>query len=341
MKNSVLLSTTVLLHQLVCPLELSFALLPNEPKRQSSQSSVHQLPTTPPELPLSDVVARWAMAGILATSLLFSTNVEPVNAVTKEATRIEVNVETDYLLRVLEYFDGDMKKSLGTVVRSPFTTVKIDPPIEARDPLLRALYSFSAPEDYVTQASWLTIQPKSFKEDLLEKKFYSLPIGENKPRIFVSKLDIILASVVLSYPIAFGLYKYENYQEEQQAIAKKAAIKAKKAAAAKKKAAAAKKKKGAISKKPDNQASNNKEPAKQPKQPKGSSVSKPAPTEVIVAADVTPQPTAEAAPSTVKAASEPTKVSETTQRLQKKDDDGGMDAYAAAYEAMVKQQQNL
>ena len=58
-----------------------------------------------------------------------------------------------------------MRKVLGVLVKAPQTTVEISPPARGTDPkltpeeqLLRALYSYEKPEDYVEQASWLKIQ---------------------------------------------------------------------------------------------------------------------------------------------------------------------------------------
>ena len=58
-----------------------------------------------------DEVKKWVAAGMLGSSLAFGGIVEPAVAA-PTTTRIELNVETDYLLKVLDYFDGDMKKTL-------------------------------------------------------------------------------------------------------------------------------------------------------------------------------------------------------------------------------------
>ena len=57
------------------------------------------------------------------------------------------------------------RKVLGVLVKAPQTTVEISPPQKGTDPkltpeeqLLRALYSYDKPEDYVDQASWLKLQ---------------------------------------------------------------------------------------------------------------------------------------------------------------------------------------
>lgn len=163
----------------------------------------------------------------------------PAEAVdlTTEPTRIELQVETDYLVRVLEYFDGDMRKVLSAAVRSPLTKVQIDPPPrnpDARDAILRALYSYEAPQDYVTQASWLKVGAKddSFVS-MLTKKRYKFNVGNLQ--ITLSNLEGGAIAAVLSYPLAYAYFLYTNYKEEQEAIAKKAKTAAKKAKMAAKK----------------------------------------------------------------------------------------------------------
>lgn len=70
------------------------------------------------------------VTGATAAATAFSavSSVPPAHAVTEDPTRIELVVETDYLIRVLNYFDGDMRKVLGAIVRSPLTSVEIEPP---------------------------------------------------------------------------------------------------------------------------------------------------------------------------------------------------------------------
>jgi hypothetical protein len=201
------------------------------------------------ESPISCVTEKakgWVVASILGATLMLGPGVDPAMAASGDRTKIELDVETDYLVRVLEYFDGDMKRALGAIVRSPFSNVRIDPPEASRDAILRALYSYNSPDDYTTQASWLSIQPKkSLVDDLLEKK-YSITIpsmsgGAVNTRISFSNLEIGLILALLSYPVTYALYQFESYQEEQQAIAKRAAAAAKKAGSSKKTAAAKKK----------------------------------------------------------------------------------------------------
>ena len=62
-------------------------------------------------------------------------------------------------------FDTLQRKVLGVLVKAPQTTVEITPPAKGTDlkltpeeQLLRALYSYDKPEDYVDQASWLKLQ---------------------------------------------------------------------------------------------------------------------------------------------------------------------------------------
>lgn len=203
---------------------------------------------------------------IAATAPILFTATQ-ASAVTNEPTRIELVVDTEYLIRVLNYFDGDMRKVLGVLVRSPQTTVEIEPPPKGNDPkltpenaILRALYSFSSPEDYVTQASWLKVdEPDKGWVDFLTKKRYRIylpSIGSDGNEESGKKLEVVIRPTninlsnleagvglgILSYPLAYSYYNYESYKEEQEKIAKKAKMAAKKAAKAK--ASAAKKSKG-------------------------------------------------------------------------------------------------
>lgn len=227
--------------------------------------------------------SKVAAAASAAPILLTSTQAQ---AVTNEPTRIELNVDTEYLIRVLNYFDGDMRKVLGAIVRSPQTTVEIEPPLRGQDPslspkdaILRSLYSYNSPDDYVTQASWLKVdEPDRLKEFLgfLTKRRYRLYLpsvvggndGEStidiemqgdtisykkmevsiRPtNLNLSNLEVAFGLGLISYPLAYSYYNYESYQEEQNAKLKKAKMAAKKAAKAK--AAAAKKSKGTPKKK--------------------------------------------------------------------------------------------
>ena len=171
----------------------------------------------------------------------------PSSLLTNEPTRIELNVETDYLVRVMEYYDGDMRKVLAAIVRSPYTTVQIDPPTSsndaARDAILRALYSYEAPEDYAKQASWLNIEEKDTSlAGWLTRKRYRISIpniqpSEDEPLKTVVSLSNLEAGVgvgIVSYPLTYGYYQYEGYREEQEAKARKEAAAAKRAAAAEK-----------------------------------------------------------------------------------------------------------
>ena len=186
----------------------------------------------------------------------------PANAVTDEPTRIELVVQTDYLIRVLNYFDGDMRKVLGAIVRSPLTSVEIEPPraafnlfgeetsISPKDAILRALYSKDTPDINEEQLSWLKVDAPNPWIEFLTKKRYELSIpfvymneGEKKGKIrkivvkpttmlTLSNIEAAIGVAALSYPVAYAFYNYESYQEEQEKLAKKkmmAATKAKKA----------------------------------------------------------------------------------------------------------------
>ncbi|KAL7490237.1 hypothetical protein ACHAW6_015987 [Cyclotella cf. meneghiniana] len=180
----------------------------------------------------------------------------PANAVTTEPTRIELTVETDYLIRVLNYFDGDMRKVLGAIVRSPLTSVVIEPPksgfgvaseLSPKDAILRALYSYKNPEEYAAQSSWLKVDAPNPWIEFLTKKRYELDIpfvyakeGEQKGSVkkivikpattlSLSNIEAAVGLAALSYPVAYAYYNYESWQEEQEKLAKKRMMAAKKA----------------------------------------------------------------------------------------------------------------
>jgi hypothetical protein len=190
------------------------------------------------------------------------------SAVNNEPTRIELTVDTEYLIRVLEYFDGDMRKVLGVLIRSPQTTVEIEPPSKGekglpnpKDAILRALYSYESPNEYITQASWVKVdEPNKGWVEFLTKKRYRiylpsvasdgndengiLDVTIQPTNINVSNLEGGAGLAVLSYPVAYSYYQYESWWEEQETKARKAKIAAKNAA----KAGAAKKVKGTLNK---------------------------------------------------------------------------------------------
>lgn len=216
------------------------------------------------------------------------------SAVTNEPTRIELSVDTEYLIRVLNYFDGDFRKVLGVLVRSPQTTVEIEPPAKGNDPnltpedaILRALYSYSSPDDYVTQASWLKVdEPDKGWVQFLMKKRYQIQLpsigsdgGESNgsaevvirpTTVKLSNLEAGVGLGVLSYPAAYSYYNYESYREEQEKKAKKAKMAAKKAAKAK--TTAAKKAKGTPKK--EQVEAKSEEVTKQPRAMKGQEMKK-------------------------------------------------------------------
>ena len=206
---------------------------------------------------LSKVVS--AATSLFATpTILFSA---PPSSIAAEysselaTTRIELTVDTEYLIRVLKYFDGDMRKVLGVLVRAPQTTLEIEPPakkrtnpnvLSPRDAILRALYSYKSPEDYATQASWLKVdEPDRGWVEFLTKKRYKIylpSIGSDdnnkdengmlevtiqSTNIQLSNLEAALGVVVLSYPLAYSYYNYESFIEEKEKAAKKAQLAAK------------------------------------------------------------------------------------------------------------------
>lgn len=213
------------------------------------------------------------------TSFFAPLTSQPSNAVTNDPTRIEINVDTEYLLTVMNYFEGDMRKVLSTIVRSPLTTVEIEPPkygatgagygdMSPKDAILRALYTYESPDEYAAQASWLKVDSPNPWIELLTKKRYELDIpildaqdGDTKGKvrkivikpattISLSNLEAVVGLAAASYPLAFAKYNFDSWQEEQEKEEKKkmmAAKKAKTAAVDKKKPkGTAKKEKAAV-----------------------------------------------------------------------------------------------
>lgn len=187
----------------------------------------------------------------IASAATFLSSIPTQSANAKEArTTITLDVETDYFIRVLNFFGGDMKRTLGALVRSPYTNVEIYSSDKNReDEILRALYDFEDPDNYVSQANWLKVSSVTSGEmlnDLLNKKRYTFTLftseGDGIPEknINISNLQLGVTGVVLSYPLAYSYYQYMNYQAEIEQAKKRDLMKQKKAKAAKDKAAKAK-----------------------------------------------------------------------------------------------------
>ena len=229
------------------------------------------------------------IAASASASLLLSSSLpQQANALPDEPTRIEMSVDTEYLIRVLDYFDGDMRKALGVLIRAPSTQVEIDTParggngsINPRDAVLNALSSYNEEEYAVQQASWVKVDKPNRTLELLLKKRYTLSLpsvggAENAEQVEIvlkdggtvkykpmklestsvslSNLEAGIGLVTISYPVAYGLYNYESFREEEEKKLKKAQMAAKKA-----KAAAAKKAKAKGSpKKKEKKATNDK-----------------------------------------------------------------------------------
>jgi len=192
-----------------------------------------------------------AATAAMVTAATASAGASPAfaEAYTQEPTTIQLKVETDYLIKSIEAFNGDMRRVLAAIVRSPYTEVSINAPQKdkdaARDAILRALYSYEAPEDYLEQARWLEIgETDSSLAGWLTRKRWKVSVpnfspGEEMPlktTVTLSNLEAGVGVGILSYPLTYGYYKYEGYWEEQEAKARKEAAAAKKAAAAKAKA---------------------------------------------------------------------------------------------------------
>ena len=249
---------------------------------------------------LSQIAASASASLFLSSSLP-----QQANAFPDEPTRIEMSVDTEYLIRVLDYFDGDMRKALGVLIRAPSTQVEIDAPARAgsgsinpRDAVLNALSSYNEEEYAVQQASWVKVDKPNRTLELLLKKRYTLSLpsvgsAENAEQVEIvlkdggtvkykpmklestslslSNLEAGIGLAVASYPLAYGLYNYESFREEEEKKLKKAQMAAKKA-----KAAAAKKAKAKGSPKKKEKKTTTVEKSKKSKQTmKGQETKKP------------------------------------------------------------------
>ena len=85
----------------------------------------------------SEKAKQWAVTGVLSASLILGTNnVAPAMAAETAVKvdtkpKVEVTVDTGNLVRTLDYFEGDMKKTMGAVTAPPPGTViapKVDTP---------------------------------------------------------------------------------------------------------------------------------------------------------------------------------------------------------------------
>jgi len=217
------------------------------------------------------------VAATASASLLLSSSPQQAAAAT-EPTRIEMSVDTEYMIQVLDYFDGDMRKVMGVLLRAPSTQVEIeapartifDPKVGPKDAILSALKSIDDPEYASQQASWVKVEKPNRTLDFLLKKRLTLPVPAAGPNGSADEIEIVLKDggalkykpmklettpvslstleagvglAVASYPLAWGLYNFESWQEEQEKKEKKAQMAAKKAAKAKAAAAKGTKKK--------------------------------------------------------------------------------------------------
>eukprot|EP00577_Skeletonema_sp_RCC1716_P011417 CAMPEP_0113389808 /NCGR_PEP_ID=MMETSP0013_2-20120614/9823_1 /TAXON_ID=2843 ORGANISM="Skeletonema costatum, Strain 1716" /NCGR_SAMPLE_ID=MMETSP0013_2 /ASSEMBLY_ACC=CAM_ASM_000158 /LENGTH=428 /DNA_ID=CAMNT_0000272907 /DNA_START=87 /DNA_END=1376 /DNA_ORIENTATION=+ /assembly_acc=CAM_ASM_000158 len=214
------------------------------------------------------------VAATASASLLLSSSPQQATAASDELpTRIELSVDTEYMIQALDYFDGDMRKVIEVLIRAPSTEVEIEPPASTlfdagpKDAILSALASYTEDPEYAArQASWIKVDKPNRTLDFLLKKRYDLSVPSAGPKsaqeieivlkdggtlkykpmkldttpFSLSNLEAGVGLAVVSYPIAYGVYNYDSWKEEKDKKEKKAQMAAKKAAKAKAKAAAAK-----------------------------------------------------------------------------------------------------
>ena len=262
----------------------SFSFAPSQPQQSQRCSALSLIAEQDDNIIIkelestNDVSNRRGFLSQLAASasfLLSSSLPQQANAFPDEPTLIEISVDTEYFIRVLDYFDGDMRKALGVLIRAPSTQVEIDAPargggngsINPRDAVLNALSSYNEEEYAVQQASWVKVDKPNRTLELLLKKRYALslpsvgsaedaeqveivlkdggtvqytPMKLERTKLSLSNLEAGIGLAVASYPLAYGLYNYESFREEEEKKLKKAQMAAKKAKAAAVKKAKAK-----------------------------------------------------------------------------------------------------
>ncbi len=213
------------------------------------------------------------VAAVASASLFLSSSPQQVHAVSDEPTRIELSVDTEYMISVLQYFEGDMRKVMEVLIQAPSTEVKIDPPVGtrfdtgAKEAILSALSAYDKDPEYAArQASWIKVDEPNRTLDFLMKKRYNLSVPSAGPKdvqeievvlkdggtlkykpmkidstpFSLSNLEAGVGLAVASYPVAYGVYNYDSWKEEQDKKEKKKQMAAKKAAKAKAAAAKAK-----------------------------------------------------------------------------------------------------
>mmetsp|Transcript_12710 Transcript_12710/g.18214 ORF Transcript_12710/g.18214 Transcript_12710/m.18214 type:complete len:430 (-) Transcript_12710:279-1568(-) len=252
----------------------SFSFVPKIEQRSSSALHAEQDNIQEPTSSVSSRRGFFSqVAAAASASLLLSSSPQQAHAVSDKPTRIELSVDTEYMIDALEYFDGDMRKVMEVLIQAPSTDVKIEPPAGTRvdagtkEAILSALSAYDKDPEYAArQASWIKVDEPNRTLDFLLKKRYNLSVPSAGPKE-VQQIEIVLKDggsvkyqpmkidstpfslsnleagvglAVASYPVAYGLYNYNSWKEEQESKEKRAKMAAKKAAKAKAKAAAAK-----------------------------------------------------------------------------------------------------
>ena len=256
----------------------SFSFVPQGQQQRCSSALHAEQDNSSQESSTSVSTRRGFFSQVAATasaSLLLSASPQQATAAdSNEPTRIELSVDTEYMIRVLDYFDGDMRKVIEVLIRAPSTEVEIETPASrfdtsAKDAILSAISSYSAdPEQAARQASWIKVDEPNRTLDFLLKKRYNLsvpsagsqdaqeieivlkdggtlkykPMKLDSTPFSLSNLEAAVGLAVASYPVAYGVYNYDSWKEEQDKKEKRKQMAAKKAAKAKAAAAKAKSK---------------------------------------------------------------------------------------------------
>ena len=132
----------------------SFSFVPQGQQQRCSSALHAEQDNSSQESSTSVSTRRGFFSQVAATasaSLLLSASPQQATATdSNEPTRIELSVDTEYMIRVLDYFDGDMRKVIEVLIRAPSTEVEIEPPASrfdtgAKDAILSAIPTLFLP----------------------------------------------------------------------------------------------------------------------------------------------------------------------------------------------------
>ena len=148
-----------------------------------------------------------------------------------DQAKVEVTVDTDNLVRTLDYFEGDMKKTMGAVTAPP-PSVAVEAGKEsentaaaAEDVVVEAPETKPAAvveEEVAEPAVAAKTAEKTFADNFVEKQYtIEIPGGEeDQPpsKIELSQLDITVAAAIVVY-LPFGMISQGDLEREESMAA--------------------------------------------------------------------------------------------------------------------------